>query len=74
MIHQPSGGATGQASDVAIHAREILRVRERLNQIYVKHTGQKDLAVIEKAMERDYFMTPQEALEFGLIDKVLERR
>ncbi|KAJ9064532.1 hypothetical protein DSO57_1013144 [Entomophthora muscae] len=74
MIHQPSGGASGQASDIAIHAREILRTRERLNRIYQKHTGIANIETIEKAVERDYFMTPQEALEFGLIDKVIESR
>ncbi|RKP23560.1 Clp protease-domain-containing protein [Syncephalis pseudoplumigaleata] len=73
MLHQPSGGASGQASDIAIHAREILRVRDRLNQIYRTHTGQ-DAATIEKTLERDFFMTSEEALEFGIIDKVLERR
>ncbi|KAJ2796904.1 hypothetical protein H4R21_004530 [Coemansia helicoidea] len=73
MIHQPSGGAEGQASDIAIHAREILKTRERLNHIYVKHTAQ-DLAVIEHSMERDNFMTPDEAQAFGLIDRVLEKR
>ncbi len=73
MIHQPSGGAGGKASDIEIQAREILRLRERLNQIYVKHTGQK-LATIEKAMDRDYFMSAEEAKEFGLIDQVVERR
>ncbi|KAK9760159.1 hypothetical protein K7432_016114 [Basidiobolus ranarum] len=73
MIHQPSGGASGQASDIAIHAREILRTRERLNKIYNKHTGQ-DIQVIEKAMERDNFMTAEEALAFGLIDKILQKR
>jgi len=73
MIHQPSGGAQGQATDIEIHAREILDMRKRLNQIYVEHTGQK-LDVIEKAMERDNFMTPTEALEFGLIDKVYDKR
>ena len=73
MIHQPSGGAQGQATDIEIHAREILDMRKRLNQIYVEHTGQK-LDVIEKAMERDNFMTPSEALEFGLIDKVYDKR
>ena len=72
MIHQPSGGARGQASDIEIQAREILRLRERLNKIYVHHTGQK-LAVIEKAMDRDNFMSSEEALEFGLIDKVVEK-
>jgi ATP-dependent Clp protease protease subunit len=73
MLHQPSGGAAGQASDIAIHAREILRVRDRLNKIYQKHTGQ-DVAVIEKTLERDFFMSAEEALEFGIIDKVLEHR
>ncbi|CAO3694948.1 unnamed protein product [Umbelopsis ramanniana] len=74
MIHQPSGGASGQASDIAIHAREILRVRERLNRMYQMHTGIRELETIEKMMERDYFMTSEEALSFGLIDKVLEKR
>ncbi|KAI8149879.1 ATP-dependent Clp protease proteolytic subunit [Fennellomyces sp. T-0311] len=74
MIHQPSGGAAGQASDIAIHAREILRVRERLNRIFQKHTGIRDIETIEKMMERDYFMTAEEAKNFGLVDKVLEKR
>ncbi|KAI7862418.1 ATP-dependent Clp protease [Spinellus fusiger] len=74
MIHQPSGGAAGQASDIAIHAREILRVRERLNRIYQKHTGIRDIETIEKMVERDYFMTAEEALKFCLIDKILEKR
>ncbi|CAO3626879.1 unnamed protein product [Cunninghamella echinulata] len=74
MIHQPSGGAAGQASDIAIHAREILRVRERLNRIYQKHTGIRDLETIEKMVERDYFMTAEEAVKFGLVDQVLEKR
>ncbi|KAI8986964.1 protease subunit of ATP-dependent Clp protease [Pilobolus umbonatus] len=74
MIHQPSGGAAGQASDIAIHAREILRVRERLNRIYQKHTGIREMETIEKMVERDYFMTAEEALNFGLIDKVFEKR
>jgi ATP-dependent Clp protease protease subunit len=73
MIHQPSGGMQGQATDIEIHAREILKTRDRLNQIYVKHTGQP-LKVIEEAMERDRFMSPEEALAFGLIDKVVENR
>jgi ATP-dependent Clp protease protease subunit len=73
MIHQPSGGARGQATDIEIQAREILRLRERLNKIYVHHTGQK-LAVIEKSMERDNFMGAEEAKEFGLIDNVVESR
>ena len=73
MIHQPSGGAQGQAADLEIQAREILRSRERLNQIYVDHTGQK-LKTIEAAMDRDNFMAPDEAKEFGLIDEVVENR
>ncbi|KAG0164344.1 hypothetical protein DFQ28_009175 [Apophysomyces sp. BC1034] len=74
MMHQPSGGAAGQASDIAIHAREILRVRERLNRIYQKHTGIRDVETIEKMVERDYFMSADEAMNFGLVDKVLEKR
>jgi ATP-dependent Clp protease protease subunit len=73
MMHQPSGGAQGQASDIEIQAREILKLRERLNQIYVEHTGQP-LKVIEEAVERDRFMSPQEALDFGLIDEVVIER
>lgn len=73
MIHQPSGGARGQASDIEIQAREILRLREKLNKIYVHHTGQK-LATIEKSMDRDNFMSAEEAKEFGLIDHVVESR
>jgi len=73
MIHQPSGGFQGQATDIEIHAKEILSTRSRLNEIYVKHTGQK-LDKIETAMERDNFMTPDEALSFGLIDEVVEKR
>ncbi len=73
MIHQPSGGAQGQATDIEIHAKEILRTRERLNQVYADHTGQK-LKVIEDAMERDRFMSPEEAREFGLIDEVVTSR
>lgn len=75
MIHQPSGGISGQASDIAIHAREIMKVRERLNLIYQKHlTKSMSLTDIEKLMERDYFLTPQEALELGIIDKILVKR
>ena len=70
MIHQPSGGFQGQATDIEIHAREILAIKARLNQIYVEQTGQP-LDVIEKAMERDNFMTAQEAKDFGLIDEVI---
>ncbi len=73
MIHQPSGGCRGQATDIEIHAREILDLRKRLNNIYVKHTG-KELSEIEKAMERDNFMSPEEAKDFGLIDRIIERR
>ncbi|PVU93752.1 hypothetical protein BB561_003056 [Smittium simulii] len=73
MIHQPLGGAEGQASDIAIHAREILKTRDRLNNIYSKHTGRK-VDEIEKSMERDNFMTPNEALDFGLIDNILTSR
>ena len=71
MVHQPTGGFHGQASDVAIHAEEILSTRARLNAIYVKHTNQK-IEAIEKAMERDTFMTAEEAVEFGLVDSVVE--
>jgi len=73
MIHQPSGGAQGQATDIEIQAREILNLRSRLNQIYVKHTGQP-LAVIEQAVERDKFLSPDEAKEFGLVDQVVVSR
>jgi len=72
MIHQPSGGARGQATDIEIPAREILRLRERLNGIYVKHTGQK-LDAIEKSMDRDNFMSAEEAKSFGLVDHVVEK-
>lgn len=71
MVHQPSGGARGQATDIEIQAREILRLRESLNGLYVTHTGQK-LPAIEKAMERDNFMSAEEAKDFGLIDSVVE--
>jgi ATP-dependent Clp protease protease subunit len=73
MIHQPSGGFQGQATDIEIHAKEILKTRDRLNRIYVKHTGQ-DLSKIEHAMDRDRFMTPEEAKDFGLIDEVVSER
>ena len=73
MVHQPSGGFQGQATDIEIHAREILELRKRLNQIYVDHTGQ-DLDVIEKALERDTFLTAEAAKEFGLVDEVVSRR
>jgi len=73
MIHQPSGGFQGQAADIDIQAREILSLRERLNQIYVTHTGQT-IDVIEKRMDRDSFLSPEEAKEFGLIDEVVDSR
>jgi len=72
MVHQPSGGYQGQATDIAIHAEEILATRARLNEIYAKHTGQK-LDAIEKSMDRDTFMTPEEAVSFGVVDSVVER-
>ena len=73
MVHQPSGGAQGMASDIEIQAREILRMRKRLNDLYVKYTG-KTLDEIEKAMDRDTFLEAEEALSFGLVDKVFETR
>ena len=73
MIHQPSGGAQGQATDIEIQAREILKTRARLNQIYVHHTGQP-LAEIEGKMERDTYMTAEEARAFGLVDQVVDQR
>ena len=73
MIHQPSGGYRGQATDMEIHVNEMLKVKKLLNQIYVNHTGQK-LNVVEKNMERDNFMSPSEALAFGIIDKIIEKR
>ena len=72
MVHQPTGGFQGQATDIEIHAKEILATRARLNQIYAKHSGQ-ELEAIEKAMERDTFLTAEDALHFGLIDSVVER-
>lgn len=73
MIHQPSGGFQGQATDIEIHAKEILALRQRLNEIYVHHTGQ-DMETIENSMDRDNFMVPDQAKEFGLIDEVVETR
>ena len=73
MIHQPSGGAQGQATDIEIQAREILALRARLNDIYVHHTGQK-LTAVEEALERDTYLTPEEAQKFGLIDQVVDKR
>jgi ATP-dependent Clp protease protease subunit len=73
MVHQPSGGFQGQATDIEIHAREILNLRSRLNEIYVVHTGQ-DISKVEEALERDKFLSPNEAQEFGLIDEVVTNR
>jgi len=73
MVHQPSGGFQGQATDIMLHAQEILNLKRRLNEIYVRHTGQP-LKKIEDALERDMFLTSEMAKEFGLIDKVIEKR
>ena len=73
MVHQPSGGFQGQASDIALHAQEILDLKKRLNMIYVKHTNQK-ITAVEKALDRDNFMTSEQALEWGIIDKIIDRR
>ncbi len=73
MVHQPSGGFQGQATDILLHAQEILNLKKRLNDIYVKHTGQS-LKKIEDALERDTFMTAEMAKDFGLIDKVIDKR
>ena len=73
MVHQPSGGFQGQATDIMLHAQEILNLKRRLNEIYVKHTGQP-IKKIEDALERDTFLTPEAAKDFGLIDKVLHKR
>ena len=73
MVHQPSGGVQGQASDIQIHANEILALRENLNKIYVKHTGQ-DIKKIEEYLDRDSFLGPEEAKTFGLIDKIVTKR
>ena len=73
MVHQPSGGAQGQAADIEIQAKEILALRSRLNDIYAAHTGQ-GLDVIEEAMERDRYMSPEEAKRFGIIDEVVAKR
>ena len=73
MVHQPSAGFQGQATDIEIHANEIMLLKKRLNEIYSKHTG-RTVEEIKNALERDKFMTPQEAKEFGLIDKVVEKR
>ena len=73
MIHQPSGGAKGQATDISIHANHILRTKKRLNEILSERTGQP-IEVVERDTERDNFLTAQEALEYGLIDKVIDKR
>jgi ATP-dependent Clp protease protease subunit len=73
MIHQPSGGYSGQATDILIHAEEISKIKKKLNQMYADHTGQP-LKVIDEAMERDKFMSTEEALEFGLLDKIIKHR
>ena len=73
MVHQPSGGAQGQATDIEIQAKEILSLRRRLNEIYVEHTGQK-IDTIEQALERDRYMTPEDAKDFGIVDEVVTKR
>ena len=73
MVHQPSGGFQGQASDIERHAQDIIKIKRRLNEIYVEHTGQS-YETIEKTLDRDHFMDPEEAVGFGLIDKVLNER
>ncbi|KAG8655654.1 ATP-dependent Clp protease proteolytic subunit 2, mitochondrial isoform X2 [Manihot esculenta] len=73
MIHQPSGGYSGQAKDMSIHTKQIVRVWDSLNQLYSKHTGQS-IDVIQQNMDRDYFMTPEEAKDFGIIDEVIDER
>ena len=73
MVHQPSAGFQGQATDIEIHAKEIISLKKRLNEIYAKHTG-RSIEEIKDALERDKFMTPNEAKDFGLIDKVVEKR
>jgi ATP-dependent Clp protease protease subunit len=73
MVHQPSGGFSGQASDIERHAEDIIKMKKRLNEVYVKHS-KKSYEIIEKTLDRDYFMTADQAKEFGLIDRVLEKR
>ena len=73
MVHQPSGGFQGQASDIERHAQDIIKLKRRLNEVYVKHTGQ-DYETVESTLDRDHFMTADEAKEWGLIDKVIESR
>jgi ATP-dependent Clp protease protease subunit len=73
MVHQPSGGYQGQATDIMIHAEETLKLKRRLNEIYVHHTGQ-DYDTVERALERDNFMSPEAAKDWGLIDEIVENR
>jgi ATP-dependent Clp protease protease subunit len=73
MVHQPSGGFQGQASDIERHAEDIIKLKRRLNEVYVKHTG-RDYATIEKTLDRDFFMTAHEAKDFGIVDKVIDKR
>ncbi len=73
MVHQPSGGFSGQASDIERHAEDIIKMKRRLNEVYVKHTGQP-YEVIERTLDRDYFMTAEQAKEFGIVDRVLTQR
>jgi ATP-dependent Clp protease, protease subunit len=73
LLHQPSGGISGQATDIARHAQEIIKIKRRLNEIYARHTGQ-GVDVIEKALDRDYFLTAEEAKTFGLVDQVMAKR
>ena len=73
MVHQPSGGFQGQASDIERHAEDIVKMKRRLNEVYVKHTGQ-DYDTIERTLDRDHFMTADESREFGIIDRVIEQR
>ncbi|MEL6968167.1 MAG: ATP-dependent Clp protease proteolytic subunit [Pseudomonadota bacterium] len=73
MLHQPSGGFQGQASDIERHAQDIIKLKRRLNEVYVKHTG-KDYDTIEKTLDRDHFMTAEESVEFGIVDKVISSR
>jgi ATP-dependent Clp protease protease subunit len=73
LVHQPSGGFSGQASDIERHAEDIIKMKRRLNEIYVKHSGQP-YEVIERTLDRDYFMSAEQSQEFGIIDKVLSRR
>jgi ATP-dependent Clp protease protease subunit len=73
MVHQPSGGFQGQASDIERHAQDIIKMKRRLNEIYVKHTG-RDMETIERTLDRDHFMTADEARDFGIVDKVITTR